>query len=74
MAVNGEKLWARNQRRYKRYVVNTPGVVISELYCMSHFMNIQVPSCASVSTPETLQVPGGVEDSALMNGRLHLFL
>ena len=32
MAVNGEKFWARNQRRYKRYVV-IPDVVISEIYC-----------------------------------------
>ena len=32
MAVNGEKFWARNKRRYKRYVV-IPDVVISEVYC-----------------------------------------
>ena len=32
VAVNGEKFWARNQRRYKRYVV-IPDVVISEAYC-----------------------------------------
>ena len=33
MAVNGEKFWARNQHRYKRYVV-IPDAVISEVYCM----------------------------------------
>ena len=32
MAVNGEKFWARHQRRYKRYVV-IPDVVISKVYC-----------------------------------------
>ena len=32
VAVNGEKFWARNQRRYKRYVA-IPDVVISEVYC-----------------------------------------
>ena len=32
VAVNGEKFWARNQRRYKRYVV-IPDVVVSEVYC-----------------------------------------
>ena len=32
MAVNGEKFWARNQRRYKQHVV-IPDVVISEVYC-----------------------------------------
>ena len=32
VAVNGEKFSARNQRRYKRYVV-IPDVVISKVYC-----------------------------------------
>ena len=32
MAVNGEKFWARKERRYKRYVV-IPDVGISEVYC-----------------------------------------
>ena len=32
VAVNGEKFWPRNQRRYKRYVI-IPDVVISEVYC-----------------------------------------
>ena len=35
MAVNGEKFWARNQRRKKRYVV-IPDVVIFEVYCISY--------------------------------------
>ena len=64
VAANGEKFWARNQRRYKRYVVIPdvvipdvviPDVVISEVYCSKLYRQQYCVPCLVCN-----RVPGGL--------------